>query len=129
MIRYPLRTGMMLLATSIGVSAVLLLTSLGESAREYVTQQFMSLGTNMVIVLPGKTETSGTGPGVVSGTTARDLTLDDARAVKRSRAVRLVAPVIVGAAAVSYGGRERETTVLGSTAAFCRDPALAYGTR
>ena len=33
--RYPLRTSMMLLATSIGVGAVLLLTALGESARGY----------------------------------------------------------------------------------------------
>jgi putative ABC transport system permease protein len=117
-VRYPLRTGMMLLATSIGVGAVLLLTSLGESARGYVSDQFQSLGTNMVIVLPGKTETSGTGPGVVSGATSRDLTLDDARALTRSRAIELIAPVIVGSTAVSLGGLERETTVLGTTPEF-----------
>jgi putative ABC transport system permease protein len=117
-VRYPLRTGMMLLATSIGVGAVLMLTSLGESARGYVSQEFQSLGTNIVVVLPGKTETSGTGPGVVSGATARDLTLDDARALMRSRAIELIAPVVVGAAAVSLGGLERETTVLGTTAEF-----------
>ena len=117
-VRYPLRTGMMLLATSIGVGAVLLLTSLGESARGYVSQQFQTLGTNMVIVLPGKTETAGTGPGVISGATARDLTLDDARALARSRAIKLIAPVIVGSSAISLGGLERETTVLGTTPEF-----------
>lgn len=117
-VRYPLRTGMMLLATSIGVGAVLLLTSLGESARGYVSQQFQTLGTNLVIVLPGKTETAGTGPGVISGATARDLTLDDARALTRSRAIKLIAPVIVGSSAVSLGGLERETTVLGTTPEF-----------
>jgi len=117
-VRYPLRTGMMLLATSIGVGAVLMLTSLGESARGYVSQQFQTLGTNMVIVLPGKTETAGAGPGVISGATARDLTLDDARALTRSRAIKLIAPVIVGSAAVSLGGLERETTVLGTTPEF-----------
>ncbi len=57
--RYPLRTSMMLLATSIGVSAVLMLTALGESARGYVSAEFRSLGTNMIIVLPGKA-TDGT---------------------------------------------------------------------
>jgi putative ABC transport system permease protein len=117
-VRHPLRTGMMLLATSIGVGAVLMLTSLGESARSYVSSQFQSLGTNIVIVLPGKTETAGTGPGVISGATARDLTLDDARALKRSRAIDLIAPVIVGSVAVSRGGLERETTVLGTTPEF-----------
>jgi putative ABC transport system permease protein len=117
-VRYPLRTGMMLLATSIGVGAVLLLTALGESARGYISGEFQSLGTNMVIVLPGKTETSGAGPGVMSGATARDLTLDDARALARSQAIGIIAPVIVGAAAVSFRGLERETTVLGTTSEF-----------
>ncbi len=117
-VRYPLRTGMMLLATSIGVGAVLLLTALGESARGYVSEAFQELGTNLVIVIPGKTETTGTGVGVLAGVTARDLTLDDARAVLRSRAVKYVAPVIVGSISVSRSGLERETTVLGTTPHF-----------
>lgn len=117
-IRYPLRTGMMLLATSIGVGAVLLLTSLGESARGYVSQEFQALGTNMVIVFPGKTETAGVSAGVMSGTTARDLTLDDARALQRSRAIKYIAPVIVGSTGVSYGSLEREASVLGTTQDF-----------
>ncbi len=117
-VRYPLRTSMMLLATSIGVGAVLMLTSLGESARGYVSRAFQELGTNMVIVIPGRTETVGNMPGALAGSTARDLTLDDARALLRSRAVERIAPIIVGAAAVSRGGLERETSVLGTTTEF-----------
>ena len=117
-VRYPLRTGMMLLATSIGVGAGLMLTALGESARGYVSGAFQELGTNMVIVIPGKTETAGTTPGVLSGATARDLTLDDAQALLRSRAVKRIAPIVVGSVSVSQGGRERETTVLGTTPEF-----------
>ena len=52
--RYPARTFMMLLATAIGVAAVLVLTSLGEAARRYVTREFQSLGTHLVIVIPGR---------------------------------------------------------------------------
>ena len=120
---------MMLLATSIGVSAVLMLTSLGESARGYVSQAFQELGTNMVIVIPGKTETTGTGVGVLSGATARDLTLDDARALKRSRAIEQFAPLIVGSVSVSRAGLERETTVLGTTPEFAsiRQWTMALG--
>ena len=127
--RYPLRTAMLLLATSIGVGAVLLLTALGESARGYVNAEFTSLGTNMIIVIPGKTETAGTAPGVLSGATARDLTLDDARAVLRSPRVNQVAPVVVGSMPVSYGGLERETTVLGTTPEFAeiRQWTMALG--
>jgi len=127
--RYPMRTGMMLLATSIGVSAVLLLTALGESARGYVSQAFQELGTNMVIVIPGKTETTGTGVGVLAGATARDLTLDDARALKRSRAIEKIAPIVVGAVSVSRAGLEREATVLGTTPEFAeiRQWTMALG--
>ncbi len=127
--RYPMRTGMMLLATSIGVSAVLLLTSLGESARGYVSGAFQELGTNIVIVIPGKTETTGIGVGMLAGATARDLTLDDARALNRSRAIEQFAPIIVGAVAVSRAGLERETTVLGTTPAFAsiRQWTMALG--
>ncbi len=116
--RYPLRTSMMLLATSIGVGAVLLLTALGESARGYVSAQFQSLGTNLIIVFPGKSETSGVSPGVMTGTTERELTLDDARALARSSAIKLFAPVIVGSMPVSLGGLERDTTVIGTTQQF-----------
>ena len=50
---YPTRTVLMLLAMAIGVSAVVVLTSLGEGARVYVIDRFASLGTNLVIVFPG----------------------------------------------------------------------------
>jgi putative ABC transport system permease protein len=116
--RYPLRTFMMLLATAIGVAAVLVLSSLGEAARRFVTAEFQSLGTHLVIVIPGKSETTGGGLGLMIGETPRDLTLDDARALRRSSAVDIVAPVIVGSASVSAGGLERDITVIGTTAAF-----------
>jgi putative ABC transport system permease protein len=59
---YPLRTSLMLLAMAIGVASVVVLTSLGEGARRYVTGQFASLGTNLLIVLPGRSETTGGPP-------------------------------------------------------------------
>ena len=114
--RYPGRTFMMLLATAIGVAAVLVLTSLGEAARRYVSGEFQALGTHLVIAVPGRSETTGMGPGMFISETPRDLTVDDARAVLRSPYVERVAPVIVGASTVSRGGLERDITVLGTTA-------------
>ncbi len=111
---YKLRTSLMLLAMAIGVASVIVLTSLGEGARRYVTNQFASLGTNMLIVLPGRSETTG-GPPPLTGETPRDLTLDDALSLYRSHAVRYVAPVSVGSAPVSWRQREREVPILGST--------------
>jgi putative ABC transport system permease protein len=112
---YPLRTGLMLLAMAIGVASVVLLTALGEGARRYVSREFTSLGTHLLIVLPGRSETTG-GPPPLLGETPRDLTLEDAMALMRSSAVRRVAPVMVGSAPVARGGLARETVILGSTA-------------
>ena len=69
---HRLRTSLSLLGVAIGVAAVLLLTSLGEGARRYVTGEFALLGSNLVIVLPGKAETTGVVP--VSGGVPNDLT-------------------------------------------------------
>jgi putative ABC transport system permease protein len=55
-------------------------------------------------------------PGVLMGRTPRDLTIDDALALKRSPAIRRIAPLIVGAGDVRVGARIREGPVLGSTA-------------
>ncbi len=113
---YRSRTLLIVLAMAIGVAAVVAVSSLGEGARLYVLNQFGSLGTNLVVVLPGRSETAGAMPGVLVGKTPRDLTLDDAYALKRSSAVRRLAPLIVGAGDVRVGARIREAPVLGTTA-------------
>ena len=112
---YPARTILMLIAMAIGVSAVVILTSLGEGARVYVMDRFASLGTNLIIVFPGRSETAGINPTTMMGETPRDLTLDDALALTRSYSVRRIAPINVGSANVSHQGRSREVVVLGTT--------------
>lgn len=112
---FPSRTILMLIAMAIGVCAVILLTSLGEGARRYVTAEFSSLGTNLVIVIPGRSETTGINPTTMMGETPRDLTLNDARALLRSYSVRRIAPINVGSADVSWQSRSREVVILGSS--------------
>lgn len=111
---FPSRTLLMLIAMAIGVSAVVLLTSLGEGARRYVTGEFASLGTNLVIVFPGRSETAGINPSTMMGETPRDLTLEDAQALLRDRSIRRIAPINVGSAVVSRQNRSREVVILGS---------------
>jgi len=116
---FPSRTVLMLVAMAIGVCAVVVLTSLGEGARRYVvvltslgegarryvTGEFASLGTNLIIVFPGRSETAGINPTTMMGETPRDLTLDDARSLLRSYSVLRIAPINVGSADVSWKGR------------------------
>ena len=109
------RTWLMLLAMAIGVSSVLLLTAVGEGTRRYVNNQFMNLGSHLLIVMPGKLETTGGQPPILSATEV-DLTIDDAVALGQSQSIRRVAPMVLGNAPVSYGQRERSVNVIGSTA-------------
>ncbi|MFH1076110.1 MAG: ABC transporter permease, partial [Pseudomonadota bacterium] len=97
-------------------------------ARKYVTQEFSSLGVHLLIVLPGRSETTG-GPPPLLGETPRDLTLEDALALARSHSIRRVAPITIGSAPVSWGGKEREITVIGSTQELfqVRDLSMAQG--
>lgn len=109
------RTALMLLAMSIGVAAVMILTGLGEGARRFVTGEFSSLGTNLIIVIPGRSETTGGAPALLAGETPRDLTLGDYLALRRNPLALRAAPAMIGAATAATGRLEREVTVLGST--------------
>lgn len=111
------RSGMLVLAMAVGVTSVLLLSWVAESARRYVGEQFAALGTHTIIVLPGRSETTGGAPPLLAET-PRDLTLDDALALLRSAHVDRIAPVVVGTAQVAHGTLDREATVLGTTPAL-----------
>jgi len=109
-----LRTGMSLLGVAIGVAAVVTLTALGEGARLYVIGQFASVGTNLLIVVPGRTETTGGMPGM--GGVPNDLTLEDARAVLRGvPEIDKAAPIVMGTETVAFEERRRQVGLIGST--------------
>jgi putative ABC transport system permease protein len=115
---HGLRTALSLLGVSIGIAAVLVLTALGEGAKQYVVGQFQSLGTNLLIVLPGKTETSGS---FGIGGVPNDLTLDDAEAIERFvPQARRVVPIAMGTEEVAAGALSRQIAVIGSTPEYLK---------
>lgn len=113
---YRVRSLLIILAMALGVAAVVMLTALGDGARRYVVNQFSSIGTNLIAVMPGRAETSGAFLGATMGRTPRDLTLKDAQLIGRLPQVRRYAPLNVGVAELSAAKRLRDVTVLGSTA-------------
>jgi len=115
--RHRVRTFLLLLAVGIGVASVILLTSLGEGARRYVDREFSALGNRVLIVLPGRKETTGGGPPIY-GAVPRDLTLEDANSLQRIPGVLAMAPIIAGMTTVARDSRSREVITLGSTDAF-----------
>jgi len=112
--RARMRSAMLLLAMGIGVAAVVVLTALGEGARRYVTDEFKALGTRMVIVLPGRAETSGLQPSMMAGQTPRALTLADAQSLLRIGDVERVAPIVIGSVPASAAELTRDVPVFGS---------------
>jgi putative ABC transport system permease protein len=118
LVRQRFRSGMALLSVCIGVSAVLMLTALGEGARRYILHEFSLLGSDVLVMFPGKSETTGGMPPVL-GTSQRDITLDDAAQLKqRVVAIKDMAPVVIGSSDVGFGARARTVTVMGANHLF-----------
>jgi putative ABC transport system permease protein len=123
---HRLRSGLSLLGMGVGVAAVIALTALGEGARGYVHNQFANLGTNILIVVPGKTETTGALPGM--GGAPNDLTLDDFEAmVRRLRQVERGAPISMATTTASHGELSRQVAVIGTTREFLEVRNLSMG--
>ncbi len=124
--RHRRRSALSVLGVMVGVASVVVLTALGEGARRYVTREFASLGTNLLMVMPGKNETTGMFPGAMG--VPNDLTLDDARAIRRGvREARLVVPLAMGNETVGYRERRRQVPVAGSTPDFLTVRRLEMG--
>jgi putative ABC transport system permease protein len=114
------RTALTMLGVVIGVAAIILLVSLGEGATAYITRELTGLGTNLLIITPGKTQTSGGFHPPVAGTVRR-LTYEDAVALRRRASLLTDAvPVVLGTGKIRYQGVSRDTSVIGVTPEFQR---------
>lgn len=108
-----MRSVLVIGAAAIGVAAVIVLTALGEGARLYIMGEFSQLGSELLIVLPGKNEKGGGPPGMIFES-ERDLSLQDTAALRRLPHVNVVSPLSVGSIEVSAGAHSRTATLLGS---------------
>jgi putative ABC transport system permease protein len=123
----PLRTGLLILAMSIGVAAVVILTALGDGARRYVVGEFSAIGSNLIIVLPGRSETRGFNPANLITSTPRDLTLEDANALLRLPQVQRISPILIATTEINAAGKLRETMLLGTNDEYIRVRQLKMG--
>jgi len=115
-VRYnPLKSLLTSLGIAIGITAVTLLTSLGEGVRGYVMDNFSQFGTRIIAVMPGKDDTSGMG-GMLSS--VRFLTLGDAYSLERLPHVDYMVANVQGSGPIKFGARSRNTEILGTTSSF-----------
>ncbi|MDH5258165.1 MAG: ABC transporter permease [Gammaproteobacteria bacterium] len=108
---HRMRSFLTALGISIGIAAVVLLTSIGEGLHKYVMDEFSQFGTNIISIQPGTTTTHGANIAALS--TVRPLSLDDATALEKIPELVAVCPAIQGNAEVETHQRQRRTTVYG----------------
>jgi putative ABC transport system permease protein len=121
------RSALTMLGIIIGVAAVIAMVGVGAGATARIQAQIQSIGSNLIIVLPGSISSNGVRLG--SGAVAT-LTEDDAKAIaSECPSVEAVAPSVRGGVQVVYGNSNWATTVQGVTPDFMtiRDYSMLSG--
>ncbi len=114
--RNKLRAALTMLGIFIGVAAVITMVAVGDGAKSSVEAQINSLGTNLLIVLPGATTANGVRAGLGSNST---LTVGDAQAIAHGGGpVALVTYMDRQLAQVVSGNRNWSTNIQGTTANY-----------
>ena len=109
--RNKMRSALTMLGVFIGVAALIAMVAVGQGANEAVKKQIESLGTNLLVVLPGATTASGVRGGSGSAST---LTVSDALALHRDDpAVGVVSYLIRQLGQVVYGSQNWTTNIQG----------------
>lgn len=106
-----LRAALTILGIAIGITAVVLLTSIGEGIHRFVLSEFTQFGSTIIGINPGKATTHGASVGIFG--TERPLTMDDAEALRRVPHSVAVVAVVQGNSEVEYGSLRRRTMVYG----------------
>jgi putative ABC transport system permease protein len=126
--RSPLRASLTVLGILIGVAAVVTVTALGSGARERVSTQIQSVGSNFIIIFPQNAQASGARGAQGSG---QRLTEEDGRTILReSTSIVAVAPALRSLAQIVYGDENWSTNVTGTTLSYLqvRNWAVERGT-
>lgn len=110
-VRNKVRSALTMLGIFIGVAALIAMVAVGEGANEAVKRQIQSLGTNLLVVVPGAVTSTGVRAGYGSAST---LTVSDAMAIRREdAAVGTVAYLIRQNGQLQYGDQNWSTTIQG----------------
>ena len=116
-----------MLGIIIGVGAVIAMLAVGAGARTSIEAQISSMGSNLLMVLPGASTSGGVRMG--SGTQLT-LTFSDSEAIKKEcSSVYISAPVLNGVAQIVYGNQNWSTSIVGTTSAMLevRDWPISAG--
>ncbi|MGZ4859399.1 MAG: ABC transporter permease, partial [Candidatus Angelobacter sp.] len=121
------RSALTMLGIVIGVAAVIATVAVGSGATQRIQQQIASIGSNMIIVIPGSLTSSGMRMGSGAAVT---LSEGDARELAvQCPSVAIVAPVVRGGSQLVYENANWASVTMGVTPEFLgiRDLSIAKG--
>ncbi len=112
------RSGLTILGIVIGIGSVIALVSIGQGAQSSIESSIQSIGSNLVMIMPSFQRGVGTQVSAGRGS-ARTLTQEDADAItKEITLAQAVAPELSGRYQITAKGKNTNTSVLGTTAAY-----------
>ena len=110
------RSGLTILGIVIGIASVITMVAIGQGAKNSISANIESIGSNLIMVQPGSQRVGGLNQG---GGSAQSLTIEDADAIKSEITnVKAVAPVITKRAQITAKGNNTNTQVMGTDADY-----------
>jgi putative ABC transport system permease protein len=116
LISNKIRSGLTMLGVIIGISSVIVLVGVGQGATASITSNIASLGSNLIMVMPGSTNSSGVRSAMGN---AQTLTADDATAItKEISTISEIASVVNTRSQVIYKNTNTNTQIIGTEANY-----------
>jgi putative ABC transport system permease protein len=108
------RSGLTMLGIVIGIGSVIAMISIGEGAQSSIQSSIQSIGSNLIIIMPGAQRTPGSIVSAGRGT-AQTLTAGDATAIASLPGATAVDPEVTASKQVTFQGTNTRTTILGTS--------------
>ena len=116
LLRNKLRSLLTTLGIIVGVGAVIAMVALGEGAKARMEETFNQMGTNLLVVVPGSSQSGGVRGGFGSQPT---ITWDDLDAIRTQvPSLRSAAPQLMTGQQVASEGQNWFTQIIGTTPEF-----------
>jgi putative ABC transport system permease protein len=114
-----MRSILTMLGIVIGIASVIILMSIGQSAQNLILGQVQSIGSNLIIVVPGApTNGKFSSPAAAQGIVITSLQQRDVDALSREPSLDLVVPEVRGQGEAVFGNNNATVGYTGSTADF-----------
>lgn len=121
------RSGLTILGIVIGIASVIVMVAIGQGAKASVTSSIESIGSNLIMIMPGSQRVGGVSQG---GGSSETLTEEDADAIKNQISnAKAVAPAVTGRYQITAKGNNANTQVVGTVAdyAVVRNVSMSSG--